>query len=135
MFGKLENAQMKKWFAENTIGRLGCHADGRTYVVPISYAYDSGLFMPALLKAWKFLWWERIQMFVSRLMRWKTWLTGNPLLPGGHLKSLPGEEERNGWITKINSAHFTRNFQCNSKIISAMALSYRGLYSNRRNRF
>ncbi len=25
---------------KNIIGRLGCHYNGRTYVVPISYAYD-----------------------------------------------------------------------------------------------
>lgn len=24
------------------IGRVGCHAEGRTYVVPITYAYDGG---------------------------------------------------------------------------------------------
>lgn len=25
-----------------TVARLGCHADGRTYVVPMTYAYDGG---------------------------------------------------------------------------------------------
>jgi nitroimidazol reductase NimA-like FMN-containing flavoprotein (pyridoxamine 5'-phosphate oxidase superfamily) len=28
--------------SNSVIGRLGCHADGKTYVVPISFAYDSG---------------------------------------------------------------------------------------------
>lgn len=40
MFGKLNKAQIEKVISENIIGRLGCHADGKTYIVPISYAYD-----------------------------------------------------------------------------------------------
>jgi uncharacterized protein len=40
MFGKLNNDQIEKVIVDNFIGRLGCHADGKTYVVPISYAYD-----------------------------------------------------------------------------------------------
>ncbi len=40
MFDALTNQQMIEVISGNVIGRLGCHADGRTYVVPISYAYD-----------------------------------------------------------------------------------------------
>ncbi|HSV12558.1 MAG TPA: pyridoxamine 5'-phosphate oxidase family protein [Hanamia sp.] len=40
MFGKLNSDQIEKVIGDNIIGRLGCHADGKTYVVPISYAYD-----------------------------------------------------------------------------------------------
>ena len=28
--------------SNSIVGRLGCHADGKTYIVPISFAYDSG---------------------------------------------------------------------------------------------
>jgi nitroimidazol reductase NimA-like FMN-containing flavoprotein (pyridoxamine 5'-phosphate oxidase superfamily) len=28
--------------ASNVVGRIGCHAAGRTYVVPIIYAYEAG---------------------------------------------------------------------------------------------
>lgn len=41
MFKDLNNKQIEKVISENIIGRLGCHADGEIYVVPISYAYDS----------------------------------------------------------------------------------------------
>jgi len=40
MFKKLDKEQIEKVFYENIIGRLGCNADGKTYVVPVSYAYD-----------------------------------------------------------------------------------------------
>jgi nitroimidazol reductase NimA-like FMN-containing flavoprotein (pyridoxamine 5'-phosphate oxidase superfamily) len=40
MFGTLNNEEIEQVFYNNIIGRIGCHADGKTYVVPISYAYD-----------------------------------------------------------------------------------------------
>ena len=40
MFGVLEDEQIEKVLSENIIGRLGCHANGKTYVVPVSYAYN-----------------------------------------------------------------------------------------------
>lgn len=40
MFDVLSEEQKKEVIAKNFIGRLGCHAEGKTYVVPISYGYD-----------------------------------------------------------------------------------------------
>jgi len=40
MFGRLNTAQIEKVISGNFIGRLGCHAEGKTYIVPVSYAYD-----------------------------------------------------------------------------------------------
>lgn len=39
MLGTLNDAQIEKVLTNNFIGRLGCHANGRTYIVPLSYAY------------------------------------------------------------------------------------------------
>lgn len=40
MLGDLTKSQVEATLRENVIGRLGCHAFGQTYVVPITYAYD-----------------------------------------------------------------------------------------------
>lgn len=40
MFNTLSNKRIIDLVSNTVIGRLGCHADGKTYVVPISYAYD-----------------------------------------------------------------------------------------------
>ena len=40
MFETLSDKEITGVVSNNIIGRLGCHADGKTYVVPISYAYD-----------------------------------------------------------------------------------------------
>lgn len=40
MFGTLDNPEIESVLNQQYIGRLGCSAEGRTYIVPISYAYD-----------------------------------------------------------------------------------------------
>ena len=42
MLGKLAPEEIERLLASEITGRIGCHADGRTYVVPITYAYKSG---------------------------------------------------------------------------------------------
>ena len=40
MLGKLSELQIERFLESQIVGRIGCHANGETYVVPISYAYD-----------------------------------------------------------------------------------------------
>jgi hypothetical protein len=40
MMGELTKDQIDNVLRSEMIGRIGCHAEGRTYVVPVSYAYD-----------------------------------------------------------------------------------------------
>lgn len=40
VLGDLTKSQVEDVLQENIIGRIGCHAYGQTYVVPITYAYD-----------------------------------------------------------------------------------------------
>jgi len=40
MLGTLQPIQIEKVLEQGLVGRIGCHADGKTYVVPLSYAYD-----------------------------------------------------------------------------------------------
>jgi hypothetical protein len=40
MLGELKPEEIEDLLRSETVARLGCHADGRTYVVPITYAYD-----------------------------------------------------------------------------------------------
>lgn len=41
MLGKLNEFQIDRLLLSQTCAHLGCHADGRTYVVPISYVYEN----------------------------------------------------------------------------------------------
>jgi uncharacterized protein len=40
MLGTLSTAEIEDLLRSEVIARVGCHADGRVYVVPITYAYD-----------------------------------------------------------------------------------------------
>jgi len=40
MFGELTPREIEETIHSQVIGRIGCHADDVTYVVPVSYAYD-----------------------------------------------------------------------------------------------
>src|SRR3954471_3529287 len=40
MLGKLNSVEIDEAISHQVVGRIGCHADGKTYVVPVSYAYD-----------------------------------------------------------------------------------------------
>jgi nitroimidazol reductase NimA-like FMN-containing flavoprotein (pyridoxamine 5'-phosphate oxidase superfamily) len=40
VIAELSRAQTDDLLREHVVGRIGCHAGGRTYVVPVIYAYD-----------------------------------------------------------------------------------------------
>lgn len=40
MIGRLNTQEIESMLSNQLIGRIGCHSDGVTYVVPISYSYD-----------------------------------------------------------------------------------------------
>lgn len=49
MFGTLSAEEIEGILSRQILGRIGCHIDNVTYVVPISYAYD-GEFIYALTR-------------------------------------------------------------------------------------
>lgn len=38
--GMLDEDQIDELLRAETVGRIGCHADGKTYIVPVAYVYD-----------------------------------------------------------------------------------------------
>jgi uncharacterized protein len=42
MLGKLTDAQIEHVLHTQFVGRIGCHADDKIYVVPVTYVYDHG---------------------------------------------------------------------------------------------
>jgi nitroimidazol reductase NimA-like FMN-containing flavoprotein (pyridoxamine 5'-phosphate oxidase superfamily) len=40
MFEKMDSVEIEQLLQQQVVGRIGCHANGLTYVVPVSYAYD-----------------------------------------------------------------------------------------------
>ena len=42
MLGELSPEEIEEVLRSEITGRIGCHADGRTYIVPIAYGYQRG---------------------------------------------------------------------------------------------
>ena len=42
MLGELSPEEIEEVLRSEITGRIGCHAEGRTYVVPVTYAYQAG---------------------------------------------------------------------------------------------
>lgn len=40
MLGRLAASEVERLLQSESIARVGCHMDGRTYIVPIAYALD-----------------------------------------------------------------------------------------------
>ena len=40
MVGQLSTSEIEELLGAEVVARIGCHAGGRTYVVPVTYAYD-----------------------------------------------------------------------------------------------
>jgi len=40
MLGSLSGSEIEDLLRTEVVARLGCHAEGRTYVVPVTYAYE-----------------------------------------------------------------------------------------------
>lgn len=40
MLGTLDQKQIDRVLSSGTVGRIGVHGDGRTYVVPVTYVFD-----------------------------------------------------------------------------------------------
>jgi len=43
MLGKLEQPEIEAVLNQQVTGRLGCHAQGITYIVPVNYVYKNGV--------------------------------------------------------------------------------------------
>jgi hypothetical protein len=49
MIEELSRAEIDQLLREQVVGRIGCHTDGLTYVVPVIYAYDGdGLYVATI---------------------------------------------------------------------------------------
>jgi nitroimidazol reductase NimA-like FMN-containing flavoprotein (pyridoxamine 5'-phosphate oxidase superfamily) len=40
MLGEMSADQVERLLHSEVVGRIGCYADGRVYIVPVTYAYD-----------------------------------------------------------------------------------------------
>jgi nitroimidazol reductase NimA-like FMN-containing flavoprotein (pyridoxamine 5'-phosphate oxidase superfamily) len=68
MLGELSKEQIEKLLKELPVGRIGCHSDGITYIVPVNYVYDGTNLYAHSAKGMKIDMMRKILRYVSRPM-------------------------------------------------------------------
>jgi nitroimidazol reductase NimA-like FMN-containing flavoprotein (pyridoxamine 5'-phosphate oxidase superfamily) len=101
MFGKLGKAQIEKVITDNIVGRLGCHADGKTYVVPISYAYDGRFIYARTFEGLKISMMRKNPDVCFQIDEMENMANWRSVVAWGTFEELTGEEERNAGLQKL----------------------------------
>ncbi|MGC4038598.1 MAG: pyridoxamine 5'-phosphate oxidase family protein [Chitinophagaceae bacterium] len=94
MFGTLLENEIDEVLRNEFIGRIGCHAEGMTYVVPISYAFDGTFIYCHTFEGMKVNMMRRNPMVcfeVDDLYNMANWKS---VICFGEFEELPGGQER-----------------------------------------
>jgi uncharacterized protein len=103
MFGKLNNEQIEQVIANNFVGRLACYADGRPYVVPISYAYDGGFIYVRTFEGLKINMMRKNPKVCFQIDEMKDMANWKSVVTWGTFEELINERERNQALEKLVS--------------------------------
>jgi uncharacterized protein len=101
MFGNLNKTQIEKVIAGNIIGRLGCYADGKTYVVPISYAYDGQYIYARTFEGLKISMMRKNPNVCFQIDEMENMANWKSVVAWGAFEELTNEEERNTGLKKL----------------------------------
>ena len=103
MFKILDNNQIEKVISENIIGRLGCHADEETYVVPVSYAYDGTYIYFRSFEGLKLSMMRKNPKICFQIDTIKDMTNWDSVIVWGIFEELSNEEDRNKGLKKLMS--------------------------------
>jgi len=101
MFGTLDQAQIEKVLSENIIGRIGCHANGKTYVVPISYAFDGRCVYAHAFEGLKIYMMRQNPDVCFEVDKMEDMADWKSVIAWGRFEELTNEEERKEGIQKL----------------------------------
>lgn len=101
MFGTLDNNQIEKVINDNIICRIGCHADGKTYIVPMSYAYDGEFIYARTFEGLKISMMRQNPNVCFQVDRMQDMADWESVIAWGTFEELTNEDERNAGLQKL----------------------------------
>lgn len=101
MFGKLNSTEIEKLIHEQFIGRLGCHSDGLTYIVPFSYAYDGNYIYCHSFEGMKVDIMRKNPKVCFQVDNTKNLANWQSVICWGTFEEIPAGEERNNALRKL----------------------------------
>ena len=103
MFDTLSNKQIIDVISGSVIGRLGCHADGKTYVVPISYAYDGDYIYGRTFEGMKLSMMRKNPHVCFQVDKMEDMSDWESVILWGTFEEITGEEERKKGLKILQS--------------------------------
>lgn len=103
MFGKMTNEEIDILLKKQLIGHIGCHADGITYVVPISYVYDGTYVYAHSLKGMKIDIMRRNPKVCFQVDDTKNLANWQSAVCQGEFEELVEHDEQRDALRKLNS--------------------------------
>lgn len=101
MFGKLNKDQIEELLHHQFIGRIACHADGVTYIVPMSYVYDGTYIYAHALEGTKISMMRKNPQVCFEVDNTKNLADWQSVVAWGTFEELAGGEERTNAIRKL----------------------------------
>jgi nitroimidazol reductase NimA-like FMN-containing flavoprotein (pyridoxamine 5'-phosphate oxidase superfamily) len=101
MFKTLNASEIEDVISGNIIGRLGCHADGKTYVVPISYAYDGKYIYAHTLEGLKISMMRKNPEVCFQIDEMENMANWRSVVTWGTFEELTDAKERNNALDKL----------------------------------
>ena len=105
MFGSLTEKEIEEVISSQVIGRIGCHADGVTYVVPVSYAYDGNYIYGHAREGMKISMMRKNPKVCFQTDQLDDMANWKSVVAWGDFEELENREERNEALKKL----FRRN--------------------------
>lgn len=105
MFGKLKDEQVEEVLQHQVYGHLGCHADGLTYIVPISYAYDGKYIYCHSLRGMKTAMMEKNTMVCFQVEEMENMANWRSVIAWGVYEELKNDDNRKKALQVLIDRH------------------------------
>lgn len=94
MIGRLNNEQIEKLLKENVLGRIGCSAGKKTYVVPVNYVYDGKFIIAHSVMGLKIEMMRKNPQVCFEVDEMKSFTNWKSVIAWGEYQELTGERDR-----------------------------------------
>ncbi len=102
MLGELAPDQIEKLLSQEMIGRIGCAANGLTYVVPVTYAYEEGYIYAHSKEGMKIQMMRSNPMVCFEVDRMEDFTNWKSVIAWGRYEELKGDDQKTGLQKLIN---------------------------------
>jgi nitroimidazol reductase NimA-like FMN-containing flavoprotein (pyridoxamine 5'-phosphate oxidase superfamily) len=110
MFGNLNAAEIENLLRQEITGRIGCHADDVTYVVPISYSMMAPIYMTRTFEGMKLNMMRKNPSVCFQVDHMQNMANWQSVIAWGKFEELTEKQLRNNALKTLNRS--PRSLDC-----------------------